>query len=253
MYDKMPKYAELYAKLKQAISLGEYPAGSFLPTENELMELYQVSKTTVRHAIKLLRENGLVDVKQGSGTKILTPPQENVTGAKYQNPGAKTTVSVQYTTSGPGEITNTKAAADLIPASETVAAALKIAPGDMVYRFQRLQLVDQNTFGYMVNYISKEIAPELPAKGDLATRLYDHLETNYGIHITELTETVDAISAGFMEAQYLQVELNAPLIVLKRIAAENERIIEYCETIVRPDLFHMVIHMDHPMDGMHKM
>lgn len=247
MYDKMPKYADLYTKLKQAILLGEYPAGSFLPTENELMDLYQVSKTTIRHAVKLLKENGLVDVRQGSGTKILPPPRESVIGSKYQNPGANTTISVRYTTDGPGEVSNTKAAADMIPAGAAVAAALQITPGDMVYRFQRLQMVDQTVFGYMVNYISRQTAPDLPAKGELAIRLYDHLKANYGIQITEVTETVDAIGAGFMEAQYLHVEINTPLLVLKRIAREDERVIEYCETIVRPDIFHMVVHMEHPM------
>lgn len=246
MCAKMPKYAELYTQLRHAILSGEYPAGTFLPTENELMKIYDVSKTTIRHAVKMLRDHDLVEVKQGSGTKVLSMEQKMVTGSKYNNPGSSTSISVRYTTQGKGEINNTKAVIDVIPAPEHVAKALNLAGNEQVYRLQRLQLVDTVTFGYMVNYIPKSLAPDLGTKGELLTDLYGHLFRNYGIQVEEANETVDAMVAGFMEAQYLQVEISTPLILLKRIASGNGQLIEYCETIVRPDLFHMTIHVDTP-------
>lgn len=246
MYPKSPKYVEVYSKLKQAIYLGEFPAGSFLPTENELMERFQVSKTTVRHAVQLLREHNLVEVRQGSGTKILFTEQKSVTSSKYQNPGSTTSISVHYTTDGEGAVNNTKAVSDLIPASEAVAQALQVPEGELVYRFQRLQLVDGLTFSYMVNYISQSVAPNLSDRGDLITDLYGHLEKNYGIHVEKVTETIDVMVAGFMEAQFLQAAVGAPLLLLKRVATSGEQIVEYCETIARPDIFHMTINISQP-------
>ena len=69
MTGKAPKYIELYDRIRKDIENGTYPPDSFLPTENELLELYQVSKTTIRHAVRLLREENLVEVRQGFGTQ----------------------------------------------------------------------------------------------------------------------------------------------------------------------------------------
>ena len=49
-----PIYIKIYDKIKSAIKGGTYPPGSFLPTEQELETLYQVSRTTIRKAVKLL-------------------------------------------------------------------------------------------------------------------------------------------------------------------------------------------------------
>lgn len=247
MYEKMPKYVELYSELRQAILHGEYHAGSFLPTENELVEKYNVSKTTVRHAVKLLRDNKLVEVKQGSGTRILPFEQETVIGQKYNVPDAVTSILVQYSTSGAGEVHNTKAVIDKIPASAKVAEALNIKENEPVYRLQRLQLVDGLPFGYMVNYISQEMAPDFLSKGDLIINLYGHLNRHYGYNVTDISETINASIAGFMEAQYLQVDAGTPLIVLQRIAKDGDKVLEYCETVVRPDIFHMTVKVTSPV------
>lgn len=243
MCAKASKYIELYSELRHAILTGEFPDGSFLPTENELACRYQVSKTTIRHAIRLLKDHGLVDVRQGSGTKVLSMKQQAVTGSKYKNPDSAISVTVHYSCPGDGTVGNMHAVIDQLPADGNVASALCIRPGDPVYRIQRLQLVDGLIFGYMVNYISVENAPELPAKGDLTTDLYGHLFRHYGTRVLSISETVDAVSAGFMEAQYLQVEIGSPLLLLKRVAIGQRGPVEYCETTVRPDIFHMTVNI----------
>ena len=59
-----PIYIIIYDKLKSAIKGGTYPPGSFLPTEQELETLYQVSRTTIRRAVKLLSDEGILSVRQ---------------------------------------------------------------------------------------------------------------------------------------------------------------------------------------------
>ena len=63
-----PIYIKIYDKIKSAIKGGPYPPGSFLPTEQELETLYQVSRTTIRKAVKLLSDEGILSVRQGCGT-----------------------------------------------------------------------------------------------------------------------------------------------------------------------------------------
>lgn len=60
-----PAYITVYNKLKNEINRGTYPIGCFLPKECELEEIYQVSRTTIRNAVKMLVKEGLVEVRQG--------------------------------------------------------------------------------------------------------------------------------------------------------------------------------------------
>lgn len=58
------------SKLQQLISLGEYQAGQKLPSEPELMEQFGVGRSTIREAIRILANTGLLSVRQGSGTFV---------------------------------------------------------------------------------------------------------------------------------------------------------------------------------------
>ena len=57
-------------KLEKMIEAGEYPVGEKIPTEPELMQLFQVSRNTVREAVQSLTWGGILDVKQGDGTYV---------------------------------------------------------------------------------------------------------------------------------------------------------------------------------------
>ena len=59
-------------ELEQRIASGEWPLGSRIPSESELMALFGVSRNTLREAIRYLSIAGVVDVRPGDGTYILT-------------------------------------------------------------------------------------------------------------------------------------------------------------------------------------
>lgn len=58
------------SKLQQQLSLGEYQPGEKLPSEPELMEQFGVGRSTIREAIRILANTGLLSVRQGSGTYV---------------------------------------------------------------------------------------------------------------------------------------------------------------------------------------
>ena len=60
-------YQDIYADMQQAIEHGDYPYQSYLPSENELKELYGCSRTTVRRALAALAAEGYVQPQQGRG------------------------------------------------------------------------------------------------------------------------------------------------------------------------------------------
>ena len=57
-------------ELTEAIRNGKYLPGNKIPTENELCEIFNVSRTSIREAVKKMSARGIVDVKRGSGVYV---------------------------------------------------------------------------------------------------------------------------------------------------------------------------------------
>ncbi|UCM87169.1 FadR/GntR family transcriptional regulator [Streptomyces marincola] len=62
---------QVITRLRRQITSGDWPVGSRIPTEPELVEQLGVARNTVREAIRALAHNGLLDIRQGSGTYVV--------------------------------------------------------------------------------------------------------------------------------------------------------------------------------------
>lgn len=62
---------QVIAALRAQITSGEWPVGTRIPTEPELVEQLGVARNTVREAVRALAHNGLLDIRQGSGTYVV--------------------------------------------------------------------------------------------------------------------------------------------------------------------------------------
>jgi GntR family transcriptional regulator len=71
--DPTPLYAQLETELAASIVSGVFPPGSQLPTEDGLIERFNVSRTTIRKAIQNLASRGLVEIQRGRGTFVAQP------------------------------------------------------------------------------------------------------------------------------------------------------------------------------------
>lgn len=75
---KIPLYEQVADKLEKSITNEEYPNGGRLPSEQTLCEMYGVSRTIVREALKLLKERGLIETRTGSGAYATKPEAQNI-------------------------------------------------------------------------------------------------------------------------------------------------------------------------------
>src|SRR5690349_24962417 len=62
---------QVIATLRAQITSGEWAVGSRIPTEPVLVEQLGVARNTVREAVRALAHNGLLDIRQGSGTYVV--------------------------------------------------------------------------------------------------------------------------------------------------------------------------------------
>lgn len=67
----VPPYRQIAEIIRGQIKSGQYPKGARIPTESEIVEAWEVARTTARRAIALLREEGLVHTVPQRGTYVL--------------------------------------------------------------------------------------------------------------------------------------------------------------------------------------
>ena len=68
------RYHEIAAVLRERVQAGQFLAGRLLPSESELSTEFAVSRVTVRRALEVLREEGLVNARQGFGWFVASDP-----------------------------------------------------------------------------------------------------------------------------------------------------------------------------------
>src|SRR6185312_8500032 len=70
------RYRDIATRLQKDIRLGKAEVGNLLPTETELLEKYSASRQTVREALRILRDQGLIVRRAGLGSVVIAsePP-----------------------------------------------------------------------------------------------------------------------------------------------------------------------------------
>lgn len=210
-----PAYLKVYRGLKSEIQKGTYPASSFLPKESRLEEMYNVSRTTVRKAVKMLSEEGFLKVRQGCGTIVCDYKAK-------QNYNSVTSVTESLRKKG-YVVTTGNMMIDIIEATDSLAEELEVPFHSKLARVQRLQLADGDPVTIMENYIPYSLVPGIEGYHGKFVALYQFLEDTYQIKIDSTADKISASSADFMEAQVLHVEPKEALLEIHRICYFEEK------------------------------
>ena len=75
---KAKVYEEIVAKIKDMVEKGRFKSGDQLPVERELAEVFRVSRSSVREALRSLESQGFIESRQGDGTYIASQPAESI-------------------------------------------------------------------------------------------------------------------------------------------------------------------------------
>ncbi len=250
MNDFTPKYLTVYESVKADIENGTLLPGTFLPPERELMEMYSCSRTTIRRAMQSLQEEEYVEIKQGRGTRVsLKDAKDTSFGLQKSHLFREVTIGSKFLVDNP-KTQSQSAVIDTIKAPENVASRLSIERGSDVYRLQRVKLVNEMVFGYVVSYVPLSYCPDLTQYNGQITNLYSALNKYYGISISTGEEQISAMNASFVESKILDVKIGTPLIFSSRIAKkEDGKIVEYSESIFNPTLYNMIVSMEDLMES----
>jgi DNA-binding transcriptional MocR family regulator len=105
------------------VELGDLAPGQRLPAERQLARTLVVSRATVVAAYDQLRSQGILDSRQGSGTRVASRPSTARAGADGRIPGGRATSIFQRLVDGPGELISLPMAVE--PATPALGDALR--------------------------------------------------------------------------------------------------------------------------------
>jgi GntR family transcriptional regulator len=165
-------------QIRQAIVKGTFRPGSQLPGEMELGTILGVSRTVVREALRILEEDGLITRRHGVGTFVRKRPILNNLSFNF---GTTEMIEQAGMTSGTRLLSLA-----ITVASEEVAEALALAPGDPVVMIERVRTADGKPVVYSVDYLPQALVGKIDFQSELpavSESLYSLLQSHLGTFI----------------------------------------------------------------------
>ena len=200
-----PLYRQLMQRLRGDIAQGVYPVHSRIPSEQELCQIYQVSRVTVRKALSELTREGLLRRMQGKGTFVCAPRIRR---------DLRDVTSFNEACREMGSVASTRViSAQLITAEDSVRQSL-LLDGDQVIEIVRLRLSDDQPVMLETNCFPT-IYDDL-LREDLSGSLYRLLEVR-GVEAARGIHEISLCYATPAQARLLGVNPGDALLQLDQV------------------------------------
>jgi DNA-binding GntR family transcriptional regulator len=223
-------YLEIARTLEQQISAGEYPPESRLPSGAQLCERFGVSSMTLRRALAVLEDQGLVYGVKGSGTYVSSPDQgdpdfrlEPVTDPGWLEPADTRLLSTTMTR-----------------ADARGAGILNVPVGTRLVHFRRLVYRHDTPAMYHNEYILYDPKRALVESQLQLTALESLLESDRAERFYSGELTISALLLDSASASVLGEREGGPALLLEHVFYDIEdRPVSYGSFLVRADLFRL--------------
>jgi GntR family transcriptional regulator len=200
------RYHDIASELRDRVGAGQFTAGRLLPSESDLSREFGVSRVTVRRALEVLRDEGLVSARQGFGWFVASDPVS-------QTLGRLGTIEEQMQASG------------LEPARRILDFAFekatrrvfKVLGSEQVLRVKRVNMAGNEPFAVVTVWCPFELGKHLSRHDVETTSFYNLLKIQLG----SATQTISADAATANEADLLEVPVGSPILRCDRVTKDD--------------------------------
>ena len=201
----MPLYMQIKEDLKYKILNETWKVGERIPSEDELLGIYGVSRITITKAMRELESEKIVFRKSGKGTYVRDWKE-----ADYTNTNVVTSLTNEMLSVGK-KIVTLDATIEEVRADERIAKLLNVAKDSRVLILKRIRAVDDNdiiaysinTFPYIEGLSTKS--------SDYYGSFYEYLR-KFNIYFTYNREYLEAVACNKTMAKKLGIKENDPLL-----------------------------------------
>lgn len=239
--DERPAYLRISDELRERILDGSHPPGARLPTMAELCAAYGVSEIVVRHAMGLLRAEGLVETRRGGGTVVrVRPPARRVAMERYRVETAPQTEPATSFTQDQRITWNEyrlEKTYSRVPADTDLAELFALPAGTALLRRRFVFHAREEPQQISVNYLPWDFVAGTPVAdpdrepwpgGTPAQLAY------LGHPPTRVEEAVRARMPTPEESVTLRMPAGVPVLTITRRMFSGDRVLEVCRDIVIP-------------------
>jgi len=226
-------YSRVETVLASEITDGALRVGDQLPTEDDLIARFAVSRITVRRAIQNLVSRGLVEIRRGKGTFVAPPKltQELTELSGFVEDmhalGRKPTARV--------------IGKEVVTADTTVASHLALTKGERVVRIRRVRLADGVPLSYDETYLPLKLGKQIITNNLKVEPIFSLLERKYGVPLIEAEYKLEAVAAEAEVAAALRVKQGSPIFRIERTSySTDDRPVDYEKLFYRGDLVRFV-------------
>lgn len=232
----LPLYYQLKVLMKDRFENGEWYPGVKIPSEKELADFYSTSVTTVRQAVSLLVNEGLLIRKQGKGTFVAV--------RKIQR-GPKTLMSFTEEMRQKGlEVSSKILRAGRAKPNAGIRKILELPEDGEIFFIQRLRYANDQAIGLQSSYVVLNTFENLDID-EFAGSIYELLEKKYGITIASAEDNYSAVLLDSNTERLLGLHQPAVAFSVKRIAYSSlGKPVEYTESYMRADKYSLSISLE---------
>lgn len=234
-HGSIPLYEQIKNIIEQQIKNGELKEGEKIPSERELCEIYDVSRITVRQAIALAENEGLLYRSQGMGTFVAKPKIKQ----ELTHVNTFETSLAQH-----GFVASTKIRkVEIIPNSIYFNKLLEIPISDKIINLQLIGYGDEEPIVYYSSYFAFDLGQKMhQAAYDASQKnkpfstldLYTHQSD---VTPTQIQQTYEATISDEAMSDILKVPQRSPIFSVTSIVYAKNRPIEYREAHYRGDKY----------------
>jgi len=225
----IPLYHQVKDILVAKITDKVWKSGDLIPTEIELMKEFDVSRTTIRQAINILVNEGLLEKQQGRGTIIKSL---KLTGSLGRLTGFAEEILER------GFVPNSKLLrAEFREDLFTEKNKLRVPDNEKILSIHRIRFADDEPIALEKTSWPKYVG-EILMQHDLnGAKFYQILEDNE-IYLKKANETISAVNATAYEADLLGVSTGTALLEMRRLSyGVDDEPIEFTQTKFRSDRY----------------
>ena len=220
-----PRYMALAEALRSRIAQGDPDVGELLPTEHALCETYSVSRHTVREALRLLAEAGLIARRRGAGTVVVA----RQTRQRFAQHLGGVDDLMQYAR----DARLTPLAQDVGPLDPAVARALGVnVSGDFLHVNGLRGRAGEPAIALTDIYIRADLAPQVQALVDLNGAVTEWIARERGVPTARIEQSISAGALTEREAKALKAEAGeSALRTRRRYYDKGGRIIALSDSV----------------------
>ena len=236
----VPLYYQLETLILEEIEKGTYPAGSMIPTEKELSQMFNISRTTVRQAIMDLVQKERLYRTKSKGTFVAHP--------KTSQDFMRTILSYDDDVRASGKEPSTEVLKfEVVELTHDIAAEMGREIGSKAILLYRKRLVDDEPLVHVKTYLPYDLCSFLLDHDFSKESLYHVMSQRNQTHVVKIVRTCEARAANNEDMEILGIKRGRPIHCFSSIGYNSDgQIIEYSLARYRGDAskFRVVISID---------